>query len=83
MSRSYQEYNRKLIAIARRQDEAEQAARNQAAARRAAKRLELQPEYEAVGQWQSEQIKARGLSWQVVNEVAKKLAALDAQVAAA
>lgn len=80
MSYHYKLYDQRFANAARRADEAAEAARNIAAAKRAAKRLELQPEYEAVGQWQTEQIKARGLCSQVLAETAQKLAELDARV---
>ena len=81
MAASYQEYTRRIITMARRQDDADQAARNGVRARQVAKRLELQPEYEAVRAWQDEQIKTRGLCSEVLAEVDVKLAALDALVA--
>jgi len=83
MARSYQEYSQRIVRLARSQCEADEAARNAAQARRTAKRVEMQPEYESVGHWQQEQIKARGLCSEVVAEAAAKFAALDALVAAA
>ena len=80
MSYHYKLYDERFARAARRADEAAEAARNAAAARRATKRAELQPEYEAVSRWQDEQIKARGLCSQVLAETAKKLAELDASV---
>lgn len=76
-------YHDRIARIARAQNERDEAARNAAAARRTQKRRELQPEYEAVGEWQSEQIKLRGLCSEVVIETQAKLDALDAIVAAA
>jgi hypothetical protein len=83
MAASYQEYSQRIVRLARSQCEAEEAARNAAQARRAAKRVAMQPEYEAAGQWQDEQIKAHGLCSEVLAEAAAKFAALDALVAAA
>jgi hypothetical protein len=80
MSYHYKLYDQRFARAAQRADEAAEAARNIAAARRAAKRAEMQPEYEAVSRWQDEQIKVRGLCSQVLAETAAKLAALDARV---
>lgn len=76
-------YHDKIALIARHQAELEEGARNASAARRAAKRVELQPEYEAVGNWQSEQMRQRGLCSAVLRETQSKIDALDAIVAAA
>lgn len=80
MSYMYKVYDRRFAAAARRADEAAEAARNAAAARREAKRLELQPEYEAANAWHSEQMKAHGLSSQLQAEFDRRLAELDARV---
>jgi hypothetical protein len=80
MSYHYKLYDQRFARAARRADESAEAERNFAAARRKAKRLELQPEYEAVSRWQDEQIKSRGLTSQVVAETAAKLAELDSRV---
>lgn len=76
-------YHDKIALIARRQAELEEGARNLAAQRRQQRRVELQPEYEAVSKWQDEQIKLRGICSSVLKETQAKLDALDALVAAA
>ena len=83
MARSYQEYSQRIVRLARRDCEADEAARNATHARRVAKRVAMQAEYEAVGQWQDEQIKAHGLCSEVLAEANEKFAALDALVATA
>ena len=74
-------YNQKLAYVGQRDDEAAQAARQLAAQRRAAKRQELQPEYDAVSQWQDEQIAQHGLTSNVIAATQAKIDALDAIVA--
>lgn len=80
---SYYEYANKLARLARKADDLEFAARQQAVARRAAKRVELQPQFEAVSAWQTEQLKLRGLCSEVLAETQTKLDALMAIVNAA
>ena len=83
MSTSYAVYTQRIAREARRANDAETAARNAAAARRAAKRAELQPHYTAVGDWNTAQMKAGGLTAALVAETQRRLDALEAIVAAA
>lgn len=76
-------YHDKIALIARRQAEHEEGVRDLAMQRRRQRRVELQPEYEAVSRWQDQQIKLRGLCPAVLEETQAKLDVLDAIVAAA
>lgn len=73
-------YNQKLAYVGRRDDETAQAARQIAAQRRAAKRQELQSEYDAISQWQDEQIAKHGLTSAVIAATQLKIDALEAIV---
>ena len=72
-----------FVRAARRQASAEQAERTEMLARRAAKRRELQPEYDALDAWHTAQMKERGLSTELEAEMNRRLLELDMRVAAA
>lgn len=80
---SYYLYAKKIAAQARAADDAAIRVRNEAKARQAAKRRELQQQYEEVSAWQSAQFKAGRDLGDVVRETQDKLDALAAIVAAA
>lgn len=68
---------------ARRQADAQQAELNEMLARRAAKRRELQPEYDALDAWHTAQMHEHGLSTALEAEMNRRLLALDMRVAEA
>jgi hypothetical protein len=80
MSRSYHAYAARLAQIARQQDQEAEAARRARLQQVRAKRIQMQPQYEALGEWHSAQIKARGLCPEVLAEMDAALKALDQAV---